>query len=188
MDTPKTIVILGKTGSGKGTQAQLLADKLGYQVFSTGEEFRKIMQRDSHLGRKVKELHENGILFPYWFASYLFEDFFLNIDEDTGVVTEGVGRSTGEAEIFDEVMNWIDRAYVVVELQVSDASVIHRQIERGRSDSNTEEKLQTRLNEYQENTAPAIAFFREKGKLIDVDGEPSVEDVFKNICAALNIS
>lgn len=187
MTMPKTIVVLGKTGSGKGTQAQHIAEKLGYKVFSTGDRFRELMQQDSLLGRKVREL-EKGVLMPHWFASYLFEEFFLNVDEDAGVVTEGVGRTKGEAEMFDEVMDWLEREYVVLELQVSDASVIERQIKRGRSDSNTKEKLQTRLDEYQNKTAGAIAFFKEKGKLIEINGELPIEDVFSSICKALAIS
>jgi len=185
---PKTIVILGKTGSGKGTQAELVASKLGYKTFSTGEKFRGIMQQDSLLGRKVKQLHENGILLPHWFASYLFEEFFLGIDENTGVATEGVGRSEDEAQVFDEVMRWLGRDYVVLELQVTDETVIERQTKRGRSDSNTPEKLQTRLDEYRKSTAAAISFFKENEKLVEIDGESSVEGVFENVCSALNIT
>lgn len=180
--------MLGKTGSGKGTQAELVASKLGYKTFSTGDRFREIMKRDSSLGRKVKQLHEDGILLPYWFASYLFEEFFLALGDEDGAVTEGVGRSKEEAEMFDEVMQWLGRDYVVLELEVSDEAVVGRQMKRGRSDSNTDEKLQTRLDEYRNNTKKAIEFFKEKGKLVEVDGGPPVEKVFENVCSALKIT
>ena len=187
-DVPKTILMLGKTGSGKGTQAELLAAKLGYKTFSTGDRFREIMQREDPIGHRIRELHEAGKLVPHWFASYLFEERFLSADVDDGIVTEGVGRTREEAVLFDEVMGWLGREYVALELLVSDESVIGRQLKRGRTDSNTEEKLETRLSEYRSSTARALDFFREQGKLKTVDGEPPVEQVFENVCTALGIS
>ena len=180
--------MLGKTGSGKGTQAELLAAKLGYKTFSTGDRFREIMQREDPIGHRIRELHEAGKLVPHWFASYLFEERFLSADVDDGIVTEGVGRTREEAVLFDEVMGWLGREYVALELLVSDESVIGRQLKRGRTDSNTEEKLETRLSEYRSSTARALDFFREQGKLKTVDGEPPVEQVFENVCTALGIS
>ena len=103
-------------------------------------------------------------------------------------MTECVGRTREEAVLFDEVMGWLGREYVALELLVSDESVIGRQLKRGRTDSNTEEKLQTRLSEYRSSTARALDFFREQGKLKTVDGEPPVEQVFENVCTALGIS
>lgn len=187
-NVPDTIVMLGKTGSGKGTQAELIAGKLEYKTFSTGDKFREIMHRDTSLGRRTKDLYERGIIFPHWFASYLFEEFFLNLDDGVGVVTEGVGRTREEAAEFDEVMSWLGREYVVIELAVSDDEVIKRQLKRGRSDSNTEEKLKTRLDEYRKNTQAAIDFFKENDRLVSVDGEPAVEEVFKNVCKVLDIT
>ena len=71
---------MGKTGSGKGTQAALLARSLHYTAFSSGEAFRNIREEDSHLGKKVKEEYDTGIWLPYWFASYLFQDALLHRD------------------------------------------------------------------------------------------------------------
>ena len=73
MEHIKTIAMMGKPGSGKGTQAKLLAEALQFELFSSGDAFRKVKEQDSFLGRKVKEEMDKGYLMPHWFASYWFE-------------------------------------------------------------------------------------------------------------------
>jgi len=187
-DVAKTIALVGKTGSGKGTQAELLANKLGYTSFSTGDQFRKLRLREDALGDKVREIYDQGHLFPGWFASYLFEDALFSLEGDAGIVFEGMGRSVEESQMFEEVTSWLGRGYTIIELQISDQTAKERMRKRKRDDMDSEEYLDARLIEYKEKTAPAIEYFRSIGKLLEVDGEPSVEEVFKNISKALNIS
>jgi len=184
----KTIAVLGKPGSGKGTQAQYLADKLEFTFYSSGDTFRKLRLRNDILGEKVREVYDQGLLFPGWFASYLFEKALFKLGKNEGIVFEGMGRSVEEAEMFDTVTSWLGREYVVVELVVSDEEVTRRHIKRGRDESDKPERVKTRLEEYQTKTAKAIVFFKEREKIVKVNGEQTRDEVFAEMCTALNVS
>ncbi len=184
---PTIVLMMGKTGSGKGTQSELLAKKLGYKIFSTGDEFRKLRERQDVLGEKVRAEYDKGLLMPYWFASYLFEDALLKLPPTQGLVCEGVGRKEPEARLFNDVATWLGRDYRVFELTVTDEEVIKRQLLRNRPDSNTVGILKVRLDEYRNNTAAAIAFFKSIGKVTDVDGMGTPEDIHANIMKELGL-
>ena len=181
----RTILFVGKPGSGKETQAKPLAEKTGYRILSTGAVFRELRVEESPLGERVKEVYDQGKLLPAWLASYLFQPEILRMHAAEGIILEGTGRARAEAELFDEVTGWLGRKYVVVNLDISDAEAITRQVGRGRSDSDTEEKVRTRLSEYENATASAISFFEERGVLINVSGERSVADIHADIVERL---
>lgn len=180
-----TIVFLGKTGSGKGTQAKMVAEKFGYKMFSTGDRFREMRGLENPLGRKVKDWYDQGLLMPHWLASYIFQEFILNLEDGQNVVFEGMGRTLYESENFDEVCGWLGRNYITVYLEVSDQEVTKRQEERKRDVLDSGDKIKRRLEEFRMHTAPAIDYFRSKGKLLEVDGEKSPEEVHKAIVEKL---
>ncbi len=181
-----TILMMGKTGSGKGTQSTLLAEKLGWKIFSTGDEFRALRKREDFLGEKVRSEYDKGLLMPHWFASFLFEDALLKTIPSEGLVCEGIGRKEPEARLFDDVATWLGREYRVFELEVSDEEVIRRQLQRDRGDSlNDRAKIEVRLNEYRTYTAPAIAFFKSLGKVTSIDGMGTPEEIHAEILKKL---
>lgn len=178
--------MMGKTGSGKGVQSELLATKLGYSIFSTGEEFRKIRQQGDFLGKLVNEVYSQGLLMPHWFASYLFEDALFKLTPKDGLVCEGIGRKEPEARLFNDVANWLKRDYLVFELVVSDEEVTRRMMSRDRGDGlNDEEKIKVRLREYREFTEPAINFFKSEGRVVSIDGSPTPEKIHEEIMRKL---
>ncbi len=180
--------MMGKTGSGKGTQSELLAKKLGYQIFSTGDEFRKLRKQEGFLGGRVREAYDQGLLMPHWFASYFFEAAFLKLSPEEGIVCEGIGRKEAEAVLFNDVATWLARDYLVFELVVSDEEVVRRMLARDRGDGlNDEEKIKVRLREYREFTEPAINFFKSQGKVISIDGMPTPEQIHADILKALKV-
>jgi len=179
--TVRTILFVGKPGSGKETQADLLAHKTGFQVFSTGQRFREIREENTNLGSRVRESVDKGLLLPAWLASYLFQEVILKTAPEDGLIFEGTGRALSEAELFHDVASWLARPYAVLNLVISDNEAVKRQVGRGRSDSNTEEKVRVRLGEYEKHTAPVIDFFEKKKVLINVDGERSVEEIHNDI-------
>ena len=187
----RTILFIGRPGSGKETQARLLAEKTGYHLFSTGERFRELREHRDSLGERIKQVYDTGKLMPTWFASYLFEDALLHTSHGTGLIFEGTGRWREEAELFDEVANWLGRQYKVILLNVSEEEAMRRQLSRAegtdRPDSNSEEKVRVRFKEFAAHTQQAIDFFQEKGVLITIDGEKSMEDIAADIAAALDI-
>lgn len=183
----RTILFVGKPGSGKETQAELLAQKTGFTVFSTGKKFREIREEKTGLGLRIKETVDKGLLLPAWLASYLFQEVILKTDPEEGLIFEGTGRALSEAELFHNVADWLGRPYAVLNLAISDDEAVHRQVGRGRADSNTEEKVRIRLGEYEKHTAPVIDFFKKKEVLITVDGERSIEAIHQDIARMFDV-
>lgn len=187
--TAPVYIFMGRPGSGKGTQSELLAKKIGGVVFSTGGKLREIAKQDSLVGRKVKEVIDNGNLMPHWFAAYLFEQAVLELPPDRSIVFEGVGRRLPEAELFESVMKWLGRPYTVIHVDVSEKSITRRLEKRrhveGRADDHN---IARRLNEFTENTEPSLDYFRSIGRVVEVDGEPAPDIVHASVLKALKIS
>lgn len=177
---------MGRPGSGKGTQAKMLVEKLGYKYFATGETFRTLAKEDTPLGRKVHDTIANGKLMPHWFASHIVNTTILNLEEDEVIVFDGTNRTLPEAELFYDVMQWLGRPYKVLYLDVSEDTITERILNRakdsGREDD-TEETVRTRVHEYDENTEPALRFQEERGLVVRIDGERPVEEIHEEIVA-----
>lgn len=188
MEQIKTIAMMGKPGSGKGTQAKLLSEALGFDLFSSGDAFRELHKQDTFIGRKAKEEMNKGYLMPHWFASYWFEHKVFNIEQNHGVVFEGPGRKLPEAELFSEVMEWLERPYRAINLLVDEDLIIERLHKRaeeeGRGDDDPE-SIKLRFEEYNKYTTHSIEHFRKKGTLIEVDGMKDPEVVQESILNAL---
>jgi adenylate kinase len=191
MTTPlRTIVFMGRPGSGKETQANLLSEKTGFTIFSTGKKFRELRENTDVLGKHVREAYDTAKLLPPWFAEYLFQDALFKLHADDGIIFEGTGRAREEAELFDEVATWLGREYRVIYLDLEETEARRRQMERAlvqnRTDSNTAAKITTRFDEYNTHTAKALDFFREKGVVIDVPAEGSIESIHDDIMSQLD--
>jgi len=187
MDSVRTILFVGKPGSGKETQADLLAKKTGFRVFSTGKRFREIREEKTNLGSRVRETVDKGLLLPAWLASYLFQEVILTTTPEEGLIFEGTGRALSEAELFHDVAHWLGRPYMVLNLVISDDEAVKRQVGRGRVDSNTEEKVRVRLGEYEKHTAPVIDFFEKQKALVNVDGERLIEEIHEDIAKIFGV-
>jgi adenylate kinase len=190
MSDTKTIFLFGRPGSGKGTQAKLLAEKFGWSIFSTGEKFKAMREEDTPIARRVKEAYDIGKLTPDWFAAYLFEDAMFALTPTDGVICEGFPRSIPQAELAHDLLTWLERPYEVIHLAVPEADVMTRMIERAKSehrpDSDSEEKIRARFATYNTQTEPVLQFFREKGTLVEVDGTPTIEAIHADLVARLS--
>lgn len=184
----RTIFFIGKPGCGKGTQAKLLSEKTGWPIFASGKLFREIAQEDSPVGRKVKKENDAGELQPHWFAMYLYLRSLFSVPGDASVIFDGFNRKVPEAELVVDSLKWLSRPFVILEIKVSEESVRQRLVLRrekeGRADDSA---VDERLEEYRAYTEPAIEVFRKEGRLIEIDGEPSPEEIATNVLAALNI-
>lgn len=162
-------LFIGKPGCGKGTQAKILSERIGWPVISSGDLFRNIEKENSVLGNKVKSDLDQGFLMPSWFAIYLFQRSFFS--STTDVIFDGFGRKEDEARLIVEVFSWMERKLQVIHLHVSDDEIVKRLTKRrsisGRMDDYSIEK---RLDEYHQYTSPAIEVFRSAGVLADVEG------------------
>ncbi len=184
-----TFLMMGKTGSGKGVQAALLSKETGFKIFSSGEKFREMRSKDNWLAKRIKEDYDKGLLMPHWFASFIFEEALLDLSDGEGLIFEGTGRKIPEAELFNEVALWLRREYRVFDIKVSDEEVISRSLKRGRDDGLDADvdKIKIRLSEYKKFTEPAIAYFKNLGKVIEINGEQSIESVHNDIIKAIKI-
>ncbi len=189
MNTKNTVLLIGKPGSGKGTQAKMLAEKKGWKNFSSGERFKEIRDGNMPYSVRVKEAYDKGAFAPDWFADYLLEDALLNLGSESGVVLEGFGRTKEQAAHVMDLLSWLGRELIVLNLEVSDEEVVRRMLKRSetehRPDSDGEEKIKARLAQYEANTAGALAYFRELGVVQEINGEQSPEEIAAEIAAML---
>lgn len=183
-------VFIGKPGSGKGTQAKLFAEKLGLPLFNTSTELKTVADNNPPIDAKIEAQMERGELVPYWLASFLWQKKLLALAPDEGLVIEGALRVASEAKLFHEVMEWLGRSYTVIDLVISDSVVLDRITKRAgiehRSDD-TRNVVAARLKEYEEHTVPSLTFFEQKGVVVRVNGEPTVEEIQKDIVRKLHI-
>lgn len=176
----------GKSGCGKGTQAEILKERLesqGRKVLSieTGKLFRAFTEeRDDFLGNHVTAIIDQGKLMPPFFPIYLWANLLIN--QYTGIediIFDGVSRRLEEAPVLDSALDFleIDERYLI-HIQVSDQWVFEHMGKRGRVDD-TNEGMQKRLSWFTENVLPVIDYFshNKKYKTATLNGEQSIEQV-----------
>lgn len=189
MNDTRTIFLVGKPGSGKGTQAKLLSEATDWQVVTASDQLRAFAAGDTPVGHKLKSEMEAGLLVPHWLVAYLFLKVVFSTGENDGIIFDGFSRKVPEAEAIIDALRWLGRPFSVLHLAVSDEEVHHRlnlrkEIE-GRADDAV---VDARLKEYHAHTDPAIRRFREAGSLIEINGEQSREAIASDIKTALGIS
>ncbi len=183
-----TILLIGKPGSGKGTQAKLLSEKTHWPVLVSGDMFRALAKEDSFEGKKTKAENDAGLLAPDWWATYFFQKSILNHPHEQGVIFDGFGRKVPEAKVVIDVLTWLERPFSAVHIKVSDEEIRTRLALRGTTSGRADDAaIEKRLEEYRTFTDPSIEVFRAAGKLVEVEGEGSVEDIHARITDALGI-
>jgi adenylate kinase len=204
------IIIIGPSGSGKGTQAEFIAETYGQEQLITSDALKKLARNNSNLGRLVKEKMAQGFFLDDDIVNQVVLQQIKTVPQSQGVVVDGSPRSIGQAEFLEKIFAELNRKMpLVVNLNVSEKSVIFRLINRRmcekcgelyhppkslslklcekcggklikREDDN-EEAIQKRLKEYREKVTPVIDFYRARNRLIDIDGEPEIEKVSQEI-------
>ena len=183
------IVFLGPPGSGKGTQAKLLAKRLGVPAVSTGDILREAVKRESPLGRRAKEIMEAGELVPDDVVIGLIRERVAAPDAAAGFILDGFPRTIAQAEALDRLLEESGTPLdAVLNLEVPEASLTERLLGRagqeGRSDDRPE-TIRERLRVYLEKTEPLVSFYEKAGLLTHVDGLGSIDDVSGRIGRAL---
>lgn len=181
----KSVVLMGKIASGKGTQAHHILDAFGGHLYSNGNNTRAAASEPTNFGRKVKEAYEEGWLMPEWLASYWMTHALVSLYEHELVVFEAVAKKPDEAELFNEIHSWLGRDYIVFNLDISDDEVKRRSEARARDIVDGHKSVEKRLDEYHTHTAKSVEFFRKEGKVIDIDGSLSPEEVRNQIFSHL---
>jgi adenylate kinase len=182
--SPRRLVILGPPGAGKGTQAKRLSETLGVLHLSTGAMLRRAMDADTELGRLARPFVEAGELVP--------DDVMLGVVEHVlqapevrqqGFLLDGFPRTAEQAEGFLSADP--GRLDAVVQLTLEPAEARRRLLARGRGDDRPD-VVDHRLAVDAEESGPLLAFLRDAGLVVEVDGGGSEDDVAARILVALS--
>ena len=176
------IVIFGKPGSGKGTQANFLKEKYNLYHISTGDLFRKNISNQTKLGIEAKSYLDNGDLVPDSVTIKMLENEVLSNKEVNGYIFDGFPRTLNQAESLDDFLSSINlKINATIALDVNEDDLITRLLDRGkttnRSDDQDIEKIKNRFNEYNTKTSILINFYSKQDKFFSVDGKGSVIDI-----------
>ncbi|KKR78030.1 MAG: Adenylate kinase [Candidatus Curtissbacteria bacterium GW2011_GWA1_40_9] len=168
------IIFLGPQGSGKSTQAKMVADILNIPYIEMGQMLRDIASGESNIGNKIKKSLNAGELVPDNIAVSLLNKTLNNPVYNHGFILDGYPRNRAQ---IDGLKHEINKVFYI---KVSDAEAIRRLSLRARHDD-TEELLKRRLTIYHEKTEPLLSEFKRKGILVEINGERSIEEINKDI-------
>ena len=203
------LILLGAPGSGKGTQAAYISEKYDLPHISTGEIFRENIKEMTPLGVKVKEVMDTGNLCPDDLTVELVKERLSKPDCKKGYLLDGFPRNIYQASALDK----IDTPDKVINLDI-DLSKIEHRITGRRScakcngsyhvdfignvntcpncgseltirKDDTVEVVKERLSVYERQTSPLIDYYKAQGKLVNVNGDKSIREVFDEIVKVL---
>jgi len=178
-------VMLGPPGSGKGTQAELVAARIGIPTISTGELLRQAVAAGNELGRRVEQVMASGQLVDDALMAEVVRDRLSQPDVAEGFLLDGYPRTPSQAETLAAMLaESRQRLDAVVLLDVPEEELVQRALARKRADDR-EEVVRERLRVYREKTAPLISHYEALGLLRSVDGDRAVEEVTATVLAAL---
>ena len=207
------IILLGAPGAGKGTQAEIICEKLNIPTISTGAILRAAMKEGTEMGLKAKSFIEAGALVPDEVIIGIVKERLAADDCANGFILDGVPRTIAQAKAIDEMGIRIDMA---LDIEVRDETIIERVSGRRvcgcgasyhikykpskaegvcdkcgaaltiRKDDEPQTVLD-RLTTYHELTEPLKDFYREKGILVEIGGEGSVEETTQLVLKALEV-
>jgi adenylate kinase len=183
------IVLLGAPGSGKGTQAVLLVEKLGLPHISTGELLRSAVESGSELGRKTKKVIDLGELVSDEIMLDLISERLARDDVKNGFILDGYPRNLSQARALNEILDrqgqdMVDVLHIDIDAELAVQRIAGRASEEGRIDD-AEEVVRSRLQIYGKQTAPLVEYYAGKGVLSKVLGEGTTDEVFQRIMGVL---
>ena len=209
------LVLFGPPGAGKGTQAQLLRDRLKVVHISSGDLFRCHLGKGTALGLRVKEYINKGELVPDDVTLEIILDKVMSIPDDEGLILDGFPRTPHQADALEKKLAAESRILdKVVHLDVSEPELLRRlggryicrscraphaigEGEEGKEcdncggelyqrDDDAPVAVKKRIEVYNAQTIPVLDFYRDRGVLVDISGDGTVDEVNKQVLAALN--
>jgi adenylate kinase len=180
------LIFMGPPGSGKGTQAGLLSQRLGLCHFSTGDILRDAVRKDTAAGRLAKPFMSSGQLVPDDIVNEIVVSRFRAKDRPESFIMDGYPRTVIQAQRFDDVLKEQGLELdAVVLLNVDDQEIIRRLSGRQREDDSAD-TVRKRLEVFHDRYHDLLEYYRRRGLLIDVPGVGDVETIYESIVAALN--
>ena len=185
------IILFGKPGAGKGTQAEFLKDKYQLTHLSTGDIFRFNIKNETALGKLAKTYMDNGDLVPDEVTIKMLESEVDKNPETKGFLFDGFPRTIAQAEALDAFLASKNKAITsTIALEADDELLVNRLLERGktsgRPDDQDEEKIRNRYQEYNEKTAPLIAYYQNQNKFYPVNGIGSIAEITTRLSSVID--
>jgi adenylate kinase len=190
------VVLLGPPGAGKGTQAQIIAERLGVPAISTGDIFRANVSGQTELGRKAKTYMDAGDLVPDEITVAMVKDRLAEPDAVSGFLLDGFPRTISQAEQLRESLADLGQELRrVLELVVEEEELVRRLSGRRmlvdgqmvQRDDDKPETVRHRLEVYREQTAPLSEFYESEGLLSRIDAIGEVDEVTNRALEALGV-
>lgn len=179
------LLFIGPPGAGKGTQADLVARRLGIPHISTGEMFREHVSRGTELGEKVEKIMAAGDYVPDEVTVEMLAERIDRPDASEGFILDGFPRTPAQVASLDALIGEDGGLDKVVVFEVDRDELMKRMLARGRADD-TAETIRNRFNVYVEQTKPLLDIYEGRDLTVAVDGIGDVEEVTERILAALN--
>jgi len=182
-------ILFGPPGAGKGTQAQILKEKLGLTYIATGDLFRHHIQNQTPLGKKAKFYIDKGDLVPDEITIDMIKEI-VSKPNIKGIIFDGFPRTVRQAEFLDQLM--AKKGLIIdalIALEVPEERLIKRLLNRGktsgRSDDN-EETIKYRLQQYHNKTEPVKDYYKKQNKYYEVNGVGEIEEVNQGLLDVIN--
>jgi adenylate kinase len=181
------LVMLGAPGCGKGTQAAILAQRLGVPAISTGEMLRAAVAAGSPLGTRVRDIMAAGALVDDGLMANVVRERLVGADCARGFILDGYPRTVAQARTLESLLAQAGSSLdAVLMLDVPEDVLVARATGRGRADDE-EDVVRERLRVYHEKTEPLVAYYESAGLLRDVDGHRALETVTAGILRVLGV-
>lgn len=179
------LILLGPPGAGKGTQGHQLHEKFGIPEISTGDILRAAVRDGTALGAEAKRYMDSGALVPDNVIIGIVRDRLAQPDTDKGFILDGFPRTVAQAEALDRILQESGRSLDhVISIEVPVAELVERLAGRrhieGRQDD-TDEAIQHRLDIYERETRPLIAYYHQAGLLRTISGVGTIECILRRI-------
>lgn len=180
------IVLFGKPGAGKGTQAEFLKEKYNLVHLSTGDIFRFNIKNNTELGQLAKKFIDNGDLVPDEVTIKMLQSEVDNNKDASGFLFDGFPRTIAQAQALDAFLDSKNnKITATIALEADDEILVARLLERGktsgRSDDQDEEKIRNRYQEYNEKTAPLMDYYSAQNKFYSVNGIGTIAEITERL-------
>jgi adenylate kinase len=184
------MIFMGPPGAGKGTQAEVVAERYSIPAISTGDIFRKNVSEGTELGVQAQRYMDAGEYVPDELTNLMVRNRIDEPDADRGFLLDGYPRTLAQVEELDGMIKHTGHVLdAVVVLTVDKEELVQRLLQRaateGRADD-TEDVVRRRYEVYDDQTAPLIDVYRDRGLMIEVDGMGEVDEVSQRIFDALD--
>ena len=185
------IVLFGKPGAGKGTQAEFLKKKYNLVHLSTGDIFRFNIKNATPLGLMAKDVIDRGDLVPDEITTNMLIDAVNENADARGFLFDGYPRTLAQAEALDKFLQSKGQEVTAtIALEADDEVLVARLLERGktsgRADDQDEAKIRNRYQEYNEKTAPLMEYYSNQNKFYPVNGIGSIAEITDRLSAVID--